>query len=250
MAAGPFSEWPEPLGLAALRDVEAVREFADIARQEYLAVGFRVALHPQLDLATEPRWARIAQTFGEDADLAARLGVAYLEGLRGGPTVGPDSVAAMAKHFPGGGPQRDGEDPHFPHGKEQVYPGGMFDYHLRPFLAAIAAGVSQIMPSYGVPIGTQVRRGRVRLQRRRHQRAAADGARLRRHRLQPTGASSTTTAIMGEPHQARAWGVEHLSPAAPHADGAQRRGRPVRRGVQARAGGRAGAVRSAAGRTA
>ena len=63
--------------------------------------------------------------------------MAYLEGLRGGPSVGPDSVAAMAKHFPGGGPQRDGEDPHFPHGKEQDYPGGMFDYHLRPFRAAI-----------------------------------------------------------------------------------------------------------------
>src|ERR1700722_13912393 len=108
MAAGPFSEWPEPLGLAALGDVAAVSAFADIVRREYLAVGFRVALHPQLDLATEPRWARIGQTFGEDADLAARLGVAYLEGLRGGAAIGPDSVAAMAKHFPGGGPQLDG----------------------------------------------------------------------------------------------------------------------------------------------
>jgi beta-glucosidase len=211
MAAGPFSEWPEPLGLAALRDVEAVREFADVARQEYLAVGFRVALHPQLDLATEPRWARIAQTFGEDADLAARLGVAYLEGLRGGPTVGPDSVAAMAKHFPGGGPQLDGEDPHFPHGKEQVYPGGMFDYHLRPFRAAIAAGVGQIMPSYGVPIGTQydevafgfndgVINGLLRGE------LGFDGI------VCSDWGIITDHPIMGEPHQARAWGVEQLSP--------------------------------------
>jgi beta-glucosidase len=211
MAAGPFSQWPEPLGLAALRDVAAVREFADIARQEYLAVGFRVALHPQLDLATEPRWARIAQTFGEDADLAARLGVAYLEGLRGGPSVGPDSVAAMAKHFPGGGPQRDGEDPHFPHGKEQVYPGGLFDYHLRPFRAAIAAGVTQIMPGYGVPIGTaydEVAFG------------FNDGVinALLRTELGFDGIVCTDWAvindhrIMGEPHEARAWGVEHLPP--------------------------------------
>lgn len=212
MAAGPFSEWPEPLGLAALGDVEAVREFADIARQEYLAVGFRVALHPQLDLATEPRWARIAQTFGEDADLAARLGVAYLEGLRGGRSVGPDSVAAMAKHFPGGGPQRDGEDPHFPHGKEQDYPGGMFDYHLRPFLAAIAAGVTQIMPGYGVPVGAAydevafgfndgVINGLLRTQLGFDGIVCADWAIINDHR------------IMGEPHSARAWGVEHLSPA-------------------------------------
>jgi beta-glucosidase len=212
MAAGPFSEWPEPLGLAALRDIEAVSEFADIVRREYLAVGFRVALHPQLDLATEPRWARIAQTFGEDADLAARLGVAYLEGLRGGPSVGPDSVAAMAKHFPGGGPQRDGEDPHFPHGKEQDYPGGMFDYHLRPFRAAIAAGVTQIMPSYGVPIGTKydevafgfndgVINGLLRTE------LGFDGI------VCSDWGIITDHAIMGEPHAARAWGVEYLSPA-------------------------------------
>jgi beta-glucosidase len=212
MAAGPFSEWPEPLGLAALRDVEAVREFADIARQEYLAVGFRVALHPQLDLATEPRWARIAQTFGEDADLAAKLGVAYLEGLRGGPSIGPDSVAAMAKHFPGGGPQRDGEDPHFPHGKEQVYPGGRFGYHLRPFQAAIEAGVTQIMPGYGVPIGTEYDEVAFGFN---------DGIinRLLRAELGFDGIVCSDWGvindhqIMGEAHAARAWGVEQLAPA-------------------------------------
>ena len=213
MAAGPLSEWPEPLGLAALRDPEAVREFADIVRQEYLAVGFRVALHPQLDLATEPRWARIAQTFGEDADLAAQLGVAYLEGLRGGAVLGPDSVAAMAKHFPGGGPQRDGEYPHFRRGKEQVYPGGLFDYHLRPFRAVIEAGVTQLMPSYGVPIGTQyeevafgfndgVINGLLRMELGFDGIVCSDWAIINDHQ------------IMGEPHAARAWGVEQLSPSA------------------------------------
>ena len=60
----------------------------------------------------------------------------------------------MTKHFPGGGPQMDGEDPHFAYGREQVYPGDNFDYHLKPFGAAIA-GASQIMPYYGMPIGTQ-----------------------------------------------------------------------------------------------
>jgi beta-glucosidase len=59
----------------------------------------------------------------------------------------------MTKHFPGGGPQRDGEDPHFPYGKEQVYPGHHFAYHLRPFEAALAAGTAQIMPYYGMPVG-------------------------------------------------------------------------------------------------
>ena len=59
-SAKAFSQWPEPIGLAALRDVDAVRRFADIARQEYVAVGIRAALHPTLDLATEPRWGRQA----------------------------------------------------------------------------------------------------------------------------------------------------------------------------------------------
>src|SRR4029079_5280851 len=49
-AAGAMSAWPEPLGLAALKNPDRVREFADIARQEYLAVGIRSSLHPQIDL--------------------------------------------------------------------------------------------------------------------------------------------------------------------------------------------------------
>ncbi len=150
--AGPFSQWPEPLGLAAIGDPALVEQFGDIARREYLALGIRVALHPMADLATEPRWARTNGTFGEDAQLAARLTAAYIRGFQGA-TLGAESVACMTKHFPGGGPQQDGEDPHFPYGKEQVYPGGNFDYHLIPFEAAFAAGTAQIMPYYGVPVG-------------------------------------------------------------------------------------------------
>ena len=59
----------------------------------------------------------------------------------------------MTKHFPGGGPQKDGEGPHFPYGREQVYPGRRFSEHVLPFEAAIAAGTAQIMPYYGMPIG-------------------------------------------------------------------------------------------------
>jgi beta-glucosidase len=60
-------------------------------------------------------------TFGEDADLTSRLVTAYIRGFQG-PELGPTSVATMTKHFPGGGPQKDGEDPHFAYGREQVYP--------------------------------------------------------------------------------------------------------------------------------
>jgi len=152
IAAAGFSQWPVPLGLAATRDEELVREFGDIARQEYLAVGIRVALHPMADLATEPRWARLSGTFGEDAELTARMTVAYIKGFQG-ERLGPQSVSCMIKHFPGGGPQKDGLDPHFPYGREQVYPGNNFAYHLIPFERAFAeTDVEQVMPYYGIPV--------------------------------------------------------------------------------------------------
>ena len=154
LLSGPFSQWPEFLGFGALDDAELVERFANIVRSEYLAVGIRAALHPQIDLATEPRWARASGTFGESADVASRLGVAYLRGLQG-TRLGTESVSTMAKHFPGGGPQLNGEDPHFDYGREQVYPGGQFDLHLQPFKDLIAAGVSQLMPYYGMPVGTE-----------------------------------------------------------------------------------------------
>jgi hypothetical protein len=76
--AGQFSEWPETTGLAALRSADLVRTFATIAWEEYLEIGIRASLHPQIDLLTEPRWARGAATFGESAELTAELLVAYI----------------------------------------------------------------------------------------------------------------------------------------------------------------------------
>ena len=102
---GDFSVWPEQLGLAAIGDSLTTARFADIVRQEYLAVGIRVSLHPMADLATEPHWSRINGTFGEDANISSRLISAYIKGLQGD-SLGPWSVACMTKHFPGGGPQK------------------------------------------------------------------------------------------------------------------------------------------------
>lgn len=152
--AGVFSQWPETLGLAALRDADLVKKFAEVAREEYVAVGIRAALHPQVDLATEPRWARLGNTWGENATLTSELLVAYIKGFQGD-RIGPHSVTTVTKHFPGGGPMENGEDSHFTYGKNQTYPGNNFDYHLIPFKAAIAAGARQMMPYYSRPIGTE-----------------------------------------------------------------------------------------------
>jgi hypothetical protein len=71
--------------------------------------------HSHVDLATEPRWSRVGATFGEDAGLTSELAVSYVRGFQG-KEVGPTSVSTMTTHFPGGGPQLDGEDPHFVYG--------------------------------------------------------------------------------------------------------------------------------------
>jgi beta-glucosidase len=204
-----FSHWPESPGLAAIGDEDLVEEFANIARQEYIAVGLRSALHPVADLATEPRWARINGTFGEDAELAARLTAAYVRGFQG-KELGSYSVACMTKHFPGGGPQKDGEDPHFEYGREQVYPGDNFEYHLIPFEAALQAGTGMIMPYYGMPIDTKheavgfgfnkdIITGLLREKYRFDGVVCTDWGLL------------TDSDIGGQVFPARAWGVEQLT---------------------------------------
>ena len=149
-----FSTWPGELGIAAMRDLELTREFAEIAAKEWTSIGLRKGYQYMADLATEPRWSRNEGTFGEDADLAADIIREITLGFQG-EKLGPHSVALTTKHFPGGGPQIEGQDPHFDWGKEQHYPGGMFDYHLKPFIAAIEAGTSAIMPYYAKPVRTE-----------------------------------------------------------------------------------------------
>lgn len=150
MSPDGFSQFCEMPGFAAIGDENLVAEFAEIVRREYLAIGIREALHPQIDLATEPRWARISGNFSEDAELTARLVKPYIEGLQGDSL--SRGIACMTKHFPGGGPQKEGLDPHFSFQKGQIYPGDNFDYHLIPFEAAIEANTAAIMPYYGIPV--------------------------------------------------------------------------------------------------
>lgn len=209
MSATDFSQWCETLGLAAIGDAGLVQRFAAIVRQEYLAVGIRVALHPQIDLATEPRWARISGTFGEDAELTARLVEAYIAGFQDA-ELGPHSVACMTKHFPGGGPQKDGLDPHFEFQQGQIYPGHNFAYHLIPFEAAIAAGTAAIMPYYGIPVDQTDENVAMSFNK-------AIITTLLREKYAYDGVVCTDWGLITDNQMpatvwpARAWGVEHLS---------------------------------------
>ena len=149
-----FSTWPGELGLSAMRDLKLTREFADIARQEWAAVGLRKGYMYMADLSTEPRWQRIEGTFGENADWVAQMITEVVLGFQG-QDLSATSVAMTTKHFPGGGAGKEGQDPHFEWGKQEVFPGKMFANNLIPFKAAIKAGTSAIMPYYSMPVGTE-----------------------------------------------------------------------------------------------
>jgi len=210
MSANGFSQWCEPLGLGAIGDTSLTRQFADVSRREYLAVGIREALHPQIDLATEPRWPRIAGTFGEDANLTARMARAYILGYQGN-QLDSNSVATMTKHFPGGGPQKEGLDPHFPFQKGQVYPGNNFKYHLIPFEAAFAAHTAAIMPYYGVPMGQTSENVGMS-----YNKDIVTGLLRNTYHFDGVVCTDwglvTDATVMGAIWPARAWGVESLSP--------------------------------------
>lgn len=209
MAANSFSLWCEPLGLGAIGDPALTRRFADVVRQEYLAVGIREALHPMADLATEPRWPRISGTFGEDAKLSAAMTKAYILGLQG-EKLGPQRVAAMTKHFSGGGPQKEGLDPHFEFQRGQVYPGNNFNYHLIPFEAAFDAHTAAIMPYYGVPMNQGVEQVGFSFNKT----MITD---LLRNKYHYDGVVCTDWGLISDTKMggtiwpARAWGVENLS---------------------------------------
>lgn len=208
-----LSQWPDPLGIAALGDPEVAYAWADTVRREYCAIGIRQALHPTADLATEPRWARQRETFGQDPGRVTELLSAALRGLQG-ERLDAESVAATVKHFPGGGPQAGGEDAHFPYGREQVYPGGRFADHLRPFEAAIDLGAAVMMPYYGMPVGLEVDGSPVPEVGFGFNRAIVTD--LLRRRLGYDGVVLSDWELISDNHvgdqvlPARAWGVEHL----------------------------------------
>ncbi len=179
--AGAFTEFPKEAGLAAAAlgagapvspdgqipthlkgDMRILRQFTGVMAQEWRAIGLRAMYGYMADLTTEPRWARAHETFTEDADLMTDIIGELLAGLQGpvrkdGMSLSPSSAVALTiKHFPGGGPQEMGWDPHYTFGKNQIYTDTTgkygFGYHLKPFRAAINGGVASVMPYYGVPI--------------------------------------------------------------------------------------------------
>ena len=144
----PATPFAGNMALAATGSVELARRVAEAMGQELAAMGCNVSWAPDLDLATLPTSPAVgARSFGDDPDLAARMGAATVEGLQSA------GVAAAAKHFPGSGETL--ADPH--HGLPVV---GLDQATLEarelvPFRAAVAAGVRLVMVSHAAYPGLE-----------------------------------------------------------------------------------------------
>lgn len=136
--------FPQPIALASTWMPELVREMAAFIREQLLAVGARQGLAPVLDVARDPRWGRVEETFGEDPYLVAAMGKNYVEGLQGNdPGTG---VAATLKHFAGYGAGEAGLNCAPAHLPERE----LREVYLFPFECAVkAAKASAVMHSYG-----------------------------------------------------------------------------------------------------
>ncbi len=136
------------LALAATRDEELVVKLAEIARDEHIAIGVRMTLSPESDIASEPRWGRVMETFGEDPDLVTEMVRAQIVAFQNGEDgLNPDGIVACIKHFPGAGPQMDGKDTSPIVSDEET-----LQIHLKPYYAAIDVKVGSVMPYYSVPL--------------------------------------------------------------------------------------------------
>lgn len=163
------SRWPEGLGMAATFDPELMKSFASVIAREYRALGISQALGPQIDLCTEPRWMRLEDTMGAQVDMVTAFAKAYCDGLQTTEGTadgwGKDSVAAMVKHWPGGGMGEAGRDAHYSFGKFAVYPGNNFEEHMKPFtegafkLDGPTGKAAAVMPYYTVSWDRDVKNG-------------------------------------------------------------------------------------------
>jgi beta-glucosidase len=142
---------PIPLGQAATWNPELVRKGARMAALEAASTGVNWTFAPMIDVSRDPRWGRIAESFGEDPYLMSVFGAAMVKGFQGEDFSQPGNIAACAKHFAGYGASESGRD----YNTTNIPENELRNVYLPPFKAAVDAGVATIMTSFsdlnGVP---------------------------------------------------------------------------------------------------
>lgn len=145
--------FPQAIGLAATWTPELAQEMTGVIRRQMRAVGAHHALAPVLDVARDPRWGRMEETFGEDPFLISAIGTAYVKGLQGDSL--SHGIIATAKHFAGYGWSEGGMN----WAPAHIPPRELREVFLRPFAAVIQSGrIASVMNAYheldGVPCGS------------------------------------------------------------------------------------------------
>ena len=135
---------PIPLGQAASFDPELVGSAARNTALEATECGIRWAFAPMMDIARDPRWGRIAESFGEDSFLASEMAVAVTRGYQGSSLADPLSMAACAKHFVGYGAAEGGRD----YNTTYIPRRALYDTYFPPFKACVEAGIASFMSSF------------------------------------------------------------------------------------------------------
>lgn len=145
--------FPQAIAMAGSFDPDLMRRVQAVIGREVHAHGSRLALSPVVDIARDPRWGRIEETFGEDPFLCGEMGVAAVQGLQGdSATLQPGKVFATLKHMTGHGQPQAGNN---------IAPAPIAERELResffpPFRAVVErTKIAAVMPSYneidGVP---------------------------------------------------------------------------------------------------
>lgn len=142
--SGEATIFPSAIGLGATFDPDTVQEMTDTIRKQMLAIGTRHALSPVMDVARDPRWGRVGETYGEDPTLCARMSVAFVKGLQTEDL--KNGIAACGKHFLGYGNSEGGLNM----AANPIPARELREVYAKPFQAAITeAGLESIMNSYG-----------------------------------------------------------------------------------------------------
>lgn len=135
---------PIPLGMAASWDDDLIEAASRNTALEATEKGIRWAFAPMMDIARDPRWGRIAESFGEDTYMAGRLATAVVRGYQGESLSDQTSMAACAKHFVGYGDAEGGRD----YNTTSIPPRTLRDVYLPPFKACVDQGCASIMTSF------------------------------------------------------------------------------------------------------
>lgn len=135
--------FPHEIGLAATWNTELAKVCGDITSYESRAASLPWNFNPNIDVAMNPLWGRIGESFGEDPYLISKMATAYIEGSQKNNLSDTLSTAVCLKHFIGYGAGRNGKD----RANALIPENSLRQYYLPPFKAAINAGAMGVMIS-------------------------------------------------------------------------------------------------------